>query len=518
MKRILLTPVFLALTGVVQAQCELLERTVPPTTGPRIVYGFELDLDGDRLAARAVDAFATRSYVDVLRREGVNWVREARLQPASSARFGEHLALQGDTLAVSDGAKNVLVYERVGGAWVSAGSLLTPNGLQGQGGGGLALDGSRIIVGSIDPLPVPRAFVFEKVAGNWEFVDTIQTSGTASVLAVDLEGDRALLGTPNDHLSFTVNGGAAYVFEYDGVQWNEQVKLIAETPVDNAHFGTSLSLEGDRALIGAPGTFSTPYGGGVHFFERRVNGWEETQFYAPAVLNNGAQFGLDLELEGSHAAVGSHWKDLNHPTSHEGLVYLLEEVGGVWSERTSLQHSRSSPGDNFGESVSMSGDLVVANAPKEDLEGPDSGAVYGFSISGTLCRTLESFPPRVSLTAGGTQTLLLRAGNTHAGRTYLVAGSLSEIEPGFRLRGSYVPLNIDSYFGFSLRQANQGPLVATLGTLNGSGNGTASVTIPSGTSLSLAGLRLAHAFVAFENGLAGSVRHVSNPALVRLDP
>ena len=508
----------LALTNPARAQCELLERTAPRNAGPRIVYGFELDLDGDRLAARAVDAFATQSYVDVLQREGVNWVREARLQPASSARFGERLALQGDTLVVADGAKNVVVYERVGGSWVSTGSLLTPNGLQGQGGGGLALDGSRIIVGSIDPLPAPRAFVFEKVAGSWEFVDTMHPSGTASVLAVDLEGDRALLGTPNDHLSFTVNGGAAYVFEFDGLQWNEQVKLMADTPLDNAHFGTSVSLEGDRALIGAPGTFSTTYGGGVHFFELGVNGWDETQFYAPSVLNNGAQFGLDLELEGSLAAVGSQWKDLNHPTSHEGLVYLLEELGGVWTERTTLQHSRSSPGDTFGQSVSMSGDLVVANAPKEDLEGPDTGAVYGFSVSGTLCRTLESFPTRISLASGGTQTLLLRAGTAHAGRNYLVAGSLSEIEPGFRLRGSYVPLNIDSYFGFSLRQANQGPLVATLGTLNGSGNATASVTIPSATSPSLAGLRLAHAFVVFENGLAGPVRHTSNPALVRLDP
>ncbi len=47
--------------------------------------------------------------------------------------------------------------------------------------------------------------------------------------------------------------GEAYVFEWDGTNWQEIAKLTASDGTTNDIFGQSVSLSGDRALVGAYG-------------------------------------------------------------------------------------------------------------------------------------------------------------------------------------------------------------------------------------------------------------------------
>ena len=44
--------------------------------------------------------------------------------------------------------------------------------------------------------------------------------------------------------------GTAYVFEYDGSQWNETAILRASDEVANEEFGSCVALLGDLALLG----------------------------------------------------------------------------------------------------------------------------------------------------------------------------------------------------------------------------------------------------------------------------
>ena len=46
--------------------------------------------------------------------------------------------------------------------------------------------------------------------------------------------------------------GAAYLFAWDGQQWNEEATLLATDSESGDEFGLSLSLSADKALIGAP--------------------------------------------------------------------------------------------------------------------------------------------------------------------------------------------------------------------------------------------------------------------------
>ena len=68
--------------------------------------------------------------------------------------------------------------------------------------------------------------------------------------SVSLAGDTALVGAPLDDDNGT-DSGAAYVFVRNGAIWTEEAKLTASDGAADDQFGFSVSLAGDRALVGA---------------------------------------------------------------------------------------------------------------------------------------------------------------------------------------------------------------------------------------------------------------------------
>ncbi|NIO42210.1 MAG: integrin, partial [Burkholderiales bacterium] len=49
-----------------------------------------------------------------------------------------------------------------------------------------------------------------------------------------------------------------------------------------------------------------------------------------------------------------------------GAVYVFVRVGGVWSQQAYIKASNTKAGDNFGLSVSLSGDSLAVGAWLED--------------------------------------------------------------------------------------------------------------------------------------------------------
>ncbi|MFK8012904.1 MAG: hypothetical protein AB8B80_12745 [Marinicellaceae bacterium] len=60
--------------------------------------------------------------------------------------------------------------------------------------------------------------------------------------SISINGNRALIGAPR-----MAYNGAVYVMEYDGINWNRQA--ILQSNDAEFGFGSSVSLSGDRALI-----------------------------------------------------------------------------------------------------------------------------------------------------------------------------------------------------------------------------------------------------------------------------
>lgn len=122
-------------------------------------------------------------------------------------------------------------------------------------------------------------------------------------------------------------------------------------------------------------------------------------------IDAGDFFGASVALSGDTLVVGATWEDSaatgidgdqdDDSVSASGAVYVYVRSGATWSPQAYLKASNTGPGDQFGWSVSISGDTLLVGAPGEDssaagVDGDqsdnsegNSGAVYVFVRDGS---------------------------------------------------------------------------------------------------------------------------------------
>ncbi|MCA8942201.1 MAG: aryl-sulfate sulfotransferase, partial [Planctomycetes bacterium] len=122
---------------------------------------------------------------------------------------------------------------------------------------------------------------------------------------------------------------------------------------------------------------------------------------------------------------------------------------------------------------------------------------------------------RMSLQTGGTVGFDLIAGTPHAGKTYMLIGTLSGTDPGIDIGlPDPLPLNYDAYLLASVTNPNVYPLANSVGVLDGLGRGTATFSLPGGLPAIFAGLEFHHAYVVFDP--VSGIDHISNAVPLEL--
>lgn len=139
-------------------------------------------------------------------------------------------------------------------------------------------------------------------------------------------------------------------------------------------------------------------------------------------------------------------------------------------------------------------DLLVGVA--NSWNGSDRGVAH-LVAGASLMLTTDVHTVRVRTT--DQQRYTLRAGAEHAGKPYLMVGSITGTSPGLFLGSFTLPLNYDFYF--DLLASNPNTIVSgSLGMLDGSGNATASFVYANSMTNAMAGLVFHHAYVVFGAG------------------
>jgi FG-GAP repeat len=173
--------------------------------------------------------------------------------------------------------------------------------------------------------------------------------------AVALDGDYAIIGAPGA----AGDQGAAYVFQKSGPAWTVQSKLSASDAGGSDRFGQAVGIDGDYAIVGAPSAHG--FDGQAYIFHRNGPNWIEESILAASDKTNQA-FGRAVGLSGDWAIVGAR-----------DAAYVFQPTGSTWTERGKLT---GSPLIDFGRAVSIKGDDAVV--------GASNGArVYAFRRSGT---------------------------------------------------------------------------------------------------------------------------------------
>lgn len=198
--------------------------------------------------------------------------------------------------------------------------------------------------------------------------------------SVALSGDTAIVGA---HYAGSTGNGAAYAFVRTAEKWAQQgPPLTASDGAPGYRFGEVVALSGDTALIGAPNekvgaNFAQ---GAAYVFVRNGTTWApqgSKLLAADGASNN--NFAWSVAIDGDTAAIGAY-----RALASQGAVYVFVRSGTTWSQQGArLVSSDGASGDAFGTSVALSGDTLVVGAPGKavDTKG-GAGGVYVFVRSG----------------------------------------------------------------------------------------------------------------------------------------
>lgn len=228
----------------------------------------------------------------VFDRSDGKWTQQAKLAAADgdtgdgfggSVALGDDRALVGaptDDASTGKDSGGAYVFDRTKSGWARGAKLAAPDGDSGdEFGHSVAVENTTAIVGAVgDEAPTGStagvAYVFERTANRWRVTDVLDPSTVDAAdgfgVAVDLSGDRALVGAYGDELHEEF-AGAAYAFERTGTAWTQRTTLGAEGGDHLDHFGWSVALEGQTSLVGAP-TDEDPDGkrsGSAYVFDHR---------------------------------------------------------------------------------------------------------------------------------------------------------------------------------------------------------------------------------------------------------
>ena len=196
--------------------------------------------------------------------------------------------------------------------------------------------------------------------------------------SVSIDGDYAVIGAIWDDDA----SGSAYIFHRNGTSWIEQTKLTASDGAPDDRFGSSVSISGDYAVIGAYGGDDILNNlGAAYIFHRSGTNWTQQ---AKISAYDGAEddlFGWSVSIDGDYVVIGSVDDDDNGSAS--GSAYIFHRNGTTWTLQNKITASDGAPFDEFGNSVSISGDYAVIGALWDDDNGSGSGSAYIFHRSGT---------------------------------------------------------------------------------------------------------------------------------------
>jgi hypothetical protein len=204
--------------------------------------------------------------------------------------------------------------------------------------------------------------------------------------SVAVSGNRALVGSPGDD-GLVDGSGCAYIFErsVDGA-WVETAKLAAADGTGSDDFGDSVSLWGDRAVVGAPNDGpGCPSCGAVYVFERQGDGsWLQTAKLRPDEPGYHTDFGRQLSLSGERVLVGD-WGTVPFVPA---AAYVFDRQGdGSWVQSAKLT---SAPEDKFGIAVSLWGDRALVTAAGDD--GSHSVYVFERGADGAWVKATQLVP------------------------------------------------------------------------------------------------------------------------------
>jgi FG-GAP repeat len=296
--------------------------------------------------------------------------------------FGCSVAISGNYALVGAQGKNnfqgaVYVFSRTGNTWTQQGQI-TPAGTTNQFGKSVAISGDYAIVGA-----TAAAYIFMRNGTVWTQQQQIGYSNNpfgifSPSVNVAISGDNAVVGAPESDYATSTSIGKVYFYQRDGTTW--PLRNMVTSSTTGSLFGRSVSMSGGYAVIGAPGV--SPRGAVYIYWLRNVFGtfqWVQQAQLLPATGSSANyNFGSSVSLSGDYAVVGA--KGDNTLSQSGGSVTVFMRNGTAWTGQ--LIDESNTTGEQLGYSVAISGDYIIAGIPYLSSSA-GAGAAYLYKRSAT---------------------------------------------------------------------------------------------------------------------------------------
>jgi choice-of-anchor B domain-containing protein len=344
------------------------------------------------LSAVAFAGFVTLTGLPVEAAAQTRATPDAPSFAGSLLGFGSAVVVQGDEVFVGRPAQSDLfpmpgseegtahVFARTADGWEETAMVSADDGEIGDGfGRALAVAENLMFVGAPSREDGGAVYVFGRQNGEWSQVDRLAPDGLepgdAFGSAISYVAQNLIIGAPGRGTS-----GAAYSFYVDPNAGVLHVELpMPEGVAADGNFGAAVAIEGDLAVVSAPGPFSLNSLAGAPQFQAGTayvyrGGMGEWAFEGQLVATGGGALGLAVALQDGRALVTS---PLDTQASG-GVFEFAQNEAGEWAQVQKIAPTSPLPGSFFGMSMSEGGSELVVGAPGANGM---AGAAYVFARS-----------------------------------------------------------------------------------------------------------------------------------------
>lgn len=334
------------------------------------------------------------AYVFV--RKGHAWIQQAQLTASDATandHFGGVVAIDGDTAVIS-GRTSVYVFVRSGSVWIEQAKLTASDGQpDDQFGSGIGIYGDTVVVGSFwDDIgsngDQGSAYIFTRTGTTWtqtqKLIASDGAAGDALGFSVGIYKDTVVAGASGDDITFSAQG-SAYIFVRNGPTWTQEAKLVASDAATLDFFGVRVGISGDTIVVGANhDDVAFTDQGSAYVFVRNGSSWTEQAKLVASDAEAGDDFSESLSISGDVIIVGAPFKGFTTGVggSHEGTAYVYQRKGTTWTE-VKLLASDAGTGDYFGWGVGVSANTVVIGSRYSTTTALEQGAAYLFELNHT---------------------------------------------------------------------------------------------------------------------------------------
>ncbi len=351
------------------------------------IFGHSVAIDGDYAIVGAYKDndngyWSGSSYI--FKRTGSTWAEESKLTASDGEpydSFGHSVSIDGDIAFVGSLHENnwtgkTYVFKRTGSTWTEMQNLTASDGTYGDAFGvSISIDGDYAIIGAYTLWEIGSAYIFKRSGDTWE-EEAILTASDGEIydhfgISVSIDGDYAIVGAYWDNSKT----GSAYIYKRSGTTWTQEAKLTASDGAPDDLFGYCVSIDGEYVAIGSAHDDSDT--GSVYIFKRSGTTWTQEAKLTASDGEPDDRFGFCVSIDGEYTAIGAYRDD-----SEMGSVYVFKLSGTTWTQEAKLTASDGIPPDRFGFSIDIDGYSIITGASSKDS---GTGAAYVFEKETECC-------------------------------------------------------------------------------------------------------------------------------------